>query len=63
MPGGPLRVGALIVSGLFVMFYIVIVAQIVWVCQMNVESNHTGYVAFYKLHFSDPAHFTIMVLI
>jgi NADH:ubiquinone oxidoreductase subunit 6 (subunit J) len=44
MPGGPLRVGALYVSGLFVIFYVVIIAQFVWVCEMNEELNSAGYV-------------------
>jgi hypothetical protein len=46
MPGGPLRDGALYVSGLFVVFYVVIVAQIVWVCERNDQLNHAGYVLF-----------------
>ena len=51
MPGGRLRTGALYVSGLFVMLYIVIVAQLVWVCQMNDEADSTGYVSFFGFYF------------
>jgi hypothetical protein len=40
--GGSLRVGALCVSGLFALFYIVIIAQLVWVCEMNTEPNSAG---------------------
>jgi hypothetical protein len=42
MPGGPLRVGALYVSGLFGVFYVVIIAQYVWVCEANEEPDITG---------------------
>ena len=44
MSGGPLRVGALYISGLFVVFYVVIIAQFVWVCETNLELDGTGYV-------------------
>jgi hypothetical protein len=44
MPRGPLRVGALYVSGLFVVFYVVVIAQFVWVCEANEEPDITGYV-------------------
>jgi hypothetical protein len=47
MPEGPLRIGALYVPWLFVVFYIVTVAQIVWVCEMNEELSSTGYVLFF----------------
>ena len=47
MPGGPLRIAALYVSGLFVVFYMVTVAQFIWVCEMNEEPNDAGYVAFF----------------
>jgi hypothetical protein len=47
MPGGPLRNVALFVSGLFVVLYGVIVAQIIWVCEMNERSNHAGYIPFF----------------
>jgi hypothetical protein len=43
MPDGPLRVRALYVSGLFVVFFAVAVAQLIWVCETNVEPNTTGY--------------------
>jgi hypothetical protein len=46
MPGGPLRIAALYVSGLFGVFYVVIVAQYIWVCVINEELNDAGYVAF-----------------
>ena len=42
IPGGSLRVMALYVSGLFVVFYVVIIAQFVWVCEMNIEPNSSG---------------------
>jgi hypothetical protein len=42
MPDGPLRVGALYVSALFVVFYVMIVAQLVWVCEANEEPNTVG---------------------
>jgi hypothetical protein len=45
-PGGPLRVGALCVSGLFIVLYVLIVAQLVWVCETNMELNATGYAPF-----------------
>jgi hypothetical protein len=48
MPGGPLKTVALYVTGLFVVFYVVTVAQIVWVCEMNVQSTHTGSVPFFS---------------
>jgi hypothetical protein len=51
IPGGPLRSGALYVSGLFVMLYILTIAQIVWVCQMDEERDYTGYVSFCGSHF------------
>ena len=44
IPGGSLRVGALCVSGLFVIFYVVIIAQFIWVCQTDLEADDTGYV-------------------
>ena len=47
MPGGPLRVMARYASGLFVVFYFVTVAQIVWVCEMFEKSGSTGYVLFF----------------
>jgi hypothetical protein len=52
MPGGPLRVVALYVSGVFVAFYVVTVAQIVWVCEMNVQLNKAGSVPLYLPHFA-----------
>jgi hypothetical protein len=48
---GPLRVGALYVSGLLLMLYLVTIAQIIWVCQMNEKQDHTGYVSFCGSHF------------
>jgi hypothetical protein len=50
MPSGPLRVGALYVSGLFLAFYIVAVAQFVWVCETNLLPTPTGYVHVFGLH-------------
>jgi hypothetical protein len=44
MPCGPLRIVALYVSGLFVVFYVVIIAQFVWVCEISIEPNSSGYV-------------------
>ena len=47
MPGGPLRVGAFFVSGLFVVLYIVIIAHFIWVCEINDEEpDGAGYVPF-----------------
>jgi hypothetical protein len=51
MPDGPLRVGALYVSGLFVVLYVAIIAQFVWICGMNEELDNTGYVPFFGSHF------------
>jgi hypothetical protein len=42
LPDGPLRVGALYVSGLFALFYVVILAQFIWLCEMNIEPNSAG---------------------
>ena len=42
--GGSLRVGALCVSGLFIVLYVVLIAQLVWVCETNLELDGTGYV-------------------
>jgi hypothetical protein len=47
MPGGALRVVALYVSGLFVVFYVLIIAQYAWVCEMNEQPTSTGYVRFF----------------
>ena len=47
MSGGPLKVGALYVSGLFVGFYVVIIAQYIWVCEMNIEPTPAGYVPYF----------------
>jgi hypothetical protein len=42
--GRTLRVGALCVSGLFVVFYVVCIAQFLWVCEENIAPNSAGYV-------------------
>jgi hypothetical protein len=47
MPGSPLRTGSLYVSGLFVVFYVVIIAQFIWVCQGNFKSSPAGYAPFF----------------
>ena len=47
IPGGPLRIWALYVSGLFVVFYAVIFAQIIWVCAVHEQLNSVGYVPFF----------------
>jgi hypothetical protein len=49
MPCGPLRVGALYVSGLFVVFYVGTIAQFVWICEMNEDRNRAGYASFFAL--------------
>jgi hypothetical protein len=49
MPGDPLRVGALYLSGLFIVLYVVIIAQFVWVCETHVERGPTGYVPLLEL--------------
>jgi hypothetical protein len=51
MRGGPLRVAALYVSGLFVVLYIMIIAQFVWICQMDEKADSAGYVSFFGFHF------------
>jgi hypothetical protein len=51
MPGGPLRVGALYVAGLFIVMYCAIVAQLIWVCEANMKLNDTGYVSFFGSDF------------
>jgi hypothetical protein len=47
MPSGLLRVGALYVSGLFMILYIMIIVEFVWVCQTSLEPDGTGYVLFF----------------
>jgi hypothetical protein len=42
MPGGLLRIAALYVSGLFVVLFAVCIAQVVWVCEMELKLNSTG---------------------
>jgi hypothetical protein len=44
MPGGRLRVVALYLSGSFIVLYLVVVFQFVWVCETGVERDVTGYV-------------------
>jgi hypothetical protein len=46
---GPLRVGALYASGLFVVFYILIIAQFLWVCEVyvSIEPHQVGYISFF----------------
>jgi hypothetical protein len=46
MPSGPLRVGALHASRLFVVFYVVAIAQLIRVCQKNDEPHVIAYVPF-----------------
>jgi hypothetical protein len=50
MPGGPLRVGAFYLSGSFIVLYLMIVVQFIWVCETDVERDATGYVPF-GIHF------------
>jgi hypothetical protein len=47
---GPLRVWALYASGFFVVFYVVTVAQFLWVCEVY-EPHPTGFVPFFRLPF------------
>jgi hypothetical protein len=47
MPSNRLRVGAVYVSGLFMILYVMIMAQFVWVCQTNVEPDGSGYVPLF----------------
>jgi hypothetical protein len=42
--GRTLRVAALYVSGLFVVFYVVCIAQFLWVCEENIAPDPAGYV-------------------
>jgi hypothetical protein len=50
MGSSPLKVGALYASGLFVVFYVVTVAQFLWVCEVY-EPHPTEYVTFFGLPF------------
>jgi hypothetical protein len=50
MPSGPLKVVAFYVSGLFLAFYIVAVAQFVWVCETKMLPTPTGYVYIFGFH-------------
>ena len=49
MSSGPLRVGALSVSGLFAVFYVVTLTQYIWVCEANIIP---GYVPFLESPFA-----------
>jgi hypothetical protein len=44
MSPGRLRVVALYVSGMFVVFYVVCMAQFLWVCEENIALGPAGYV-------------------
>jgi hypothetical protein len=61
MPSGPLRVGALYVSGLFVAFSVACLAQFVWVCEMNIRPNSMGYVPIFTFERTlYPSHIVVM---
>jgi hypothetical protein len=42
MPCGPLRVGAFYVSGLFMVLYVVTIAQFVWGCETHMKRGPTA---------------------
>jgi hypothetical protein len=51
MRSSPLRVGALYVSGLFVVFHVVCIAQTLWLCERSIAPSHVGYVPFLESPF------------
>jgi hypothetical protein len=51
MFGGPLKIGALYVSGLFGVLYVVIIDQYIWVCETNIEPTPSRYVLFFESPF------------
>jgi hypothetical protein len=46
MPVGPMRVMALYVSALLIVFCVMTIVQYVWVCQMDLKKTSTGYARF-----------------
>ena len=57
MLDGPLRVMALYVSGLFVVFYVVMFTQFISVCQRSIKPNSSEYVLVFGFHFVSASPF------